>query len=215
MRSLIAALVMCMACSAGPRAYRHPLALGAEGATVQIRLLQIVGEKDEHLISGELLSVTDSGLWLLTDHHVTWVAYGTVGHAEFDQTGDHDFWGPEAPSKEARERLRLESRFPPGISPDLMRRLLMASYGDSVTGMVRFLDAARLATARYRDISRAIADGYRPIGPDTPAMGQHWIQLGLLIGGKVDPHGARHPRVRGGLRPDAGRRCLRRAPRPG
>ncbi|HZH40859.1 MAG TPA: hypothetical protein VFD85_07600 [Gemmatimonadales bacterium] len=51
----------------------------------------------------------------------------------------------------------------------------------------RFLDSTRLATARYRDVAQAMADGYRPMGPESPAMGQHWVQIGLVIGGKVDP----------------------------
>ena len=58
--------------------------------------------------------------------------------------------------------------------------------GQSAGDRARFLEAARSATAKYRDVSRALADGYRPVGPDTPAMGQHWVNLALLIEGTVD-----------------------------
>lgn len=55
-----------------------------------------------------------------------------------------------------------------------------------------FIDSARAATAKYQDRSVAIADGYRQIGSDFPAMGEHWINIGLLFDGKLDPA---HPEV--------------------
>lgn len=50
-----------------------------------------------------------------------------------------------------------------------------------------FVAEVREATMRYRDRSAAVADGYRPIGPDFPGMGEHWISVPLLLKGKVDP----------------------------
>jgi hypothetical protein len=50
-----------------------------------------------------------------------------------------------------------------------------------------FIESARVATAKYQDRSVAIADGYRRIGSDFPAMGEHWIRIGLLFDGKFDP----------------------------
>jgi len=47
--------------------------------------------------------------------------------------------------------------------------------------------AARLGTARYRDRDVAAADGYRPVGPDFPGMGEHWINPRLLVAGELDP----------------------------
>jgi len=55
-----------------------------------------------------------------------------------------------------------------------------------------FIESARAATAKYQDRSIAIADGYRQIGSDFPAMGEHWINIGLLFDGKLDPA---HPEV--------------------
>jgi hypothetical protein len=51
----------------------------------------------------------------------------------------------------------------------------------------RFVECARTAAEKYQDRSRAIADGYRPIGRDFPAMGEHWIRIGLLFDGIVAP----------------------------
>jgi len=138
MRVLIAGLVLCAGCSMGPRASQHPLALVPGGAKVEIELIKAdrgVGTGGR-LISGELLSVTDSGLWVLVDVHPLWVAYDVIHQAVFDQTGDDDLAGPEAPPQKERDRLRLESRFPQGISPELMRKLL-DTYGDSVARVAR------------------------------------------------------------------------------
>lgn len=55
-----------------------------------------------------------------------------------------------------------------------------------------FLDCARAATARYHDPAAATLDGYRVIGRDFPAMGEHWINVSLLFDGRFD---AAHPEV--------------------
>jgi hypothetical protein len=55
-----------------------------------------------------------------------------------------------------------------------------------------FIEAARTATAKYQDRSVAIAEGYRQIGSDFPAMGEHWIRIGLLFDGIFDPT---HPEI--------------------
>lgn len=49
-----------------------------------------------------------------------------------------------------------------------------------------FVAAARVATAKYHDQAAAVADGYRPIGPDFPAMGEHWINPRLLVKSRID-----------------------------
>lgn len=49
-----------------------------------------------------------------------------------------------------------------------------------------FVARARAASERYKDQLVAIADGYRAIGPEAPAMGQHWLHPGLLVAARVD-----------------------------
>jgi hypothetical protein len=51
----------------------------------------------------------------------------------------------------------------------------------------KFIDCAREGTARYQDRTFAIQDGYRMIGSDFPAMGEHWINISLLFDGEFDP----------------------------
>jgi hypothetical protein len=50
-----------------------------------------------------------------------------------------------------------------------------------------FVETVREATSKYHDREVAVADGYRLIGGDFPAMGEHWIQVGLLFSGRRDP----------------------------
>jgi hypothetical protein len=63
---------------------------------------------------------------------------------------------------------------------------------ESDTSEAAFVESARATTAKYQDRAVAIADGYRQIGSDFPAMGEHWINIGLLFDGKFDPA---HPEV--------------------
>lgn len=50
-----------------------------------------------------------------------------------------------------------------------------------------FLVRARAAAERFREVSAAMMAGYRAVGPEIPAMGQHWIQPMLLNSSRVDP----------------------------
>ena len=50
-----------------------------------------------------------------------------------------------------------------------------------------FVECARAGTEKYRNRALAVADGYRRIGRDFPAMGEHWIRLSLLFDGKFHP----------------------------
>lgn len=49
-----------------------------------------------------------------------------------------------------------------------------------------FIACARAGTERYRDQAAAVLDGYRRIGRDFPAMGEHWIRVGLVFDGTLD-----------------------------
>jgi hypothetical protein len=50
-----------------------------------------------------------------------------------------------------------------------------------------FAAAARRGTERFRVLTDAIAEGYHALGPESPAMGQHWVQTQLLLKGSVVP----------------------------
>ena len=55
-----------------------------------------------------------------------------------------------------------------------------------------FVAQARSGTARYQDQDAAIADGYRVVGPDFPGMGEHWLNVGILLAHQFDPA---HPAI--------------------
>lgn len=132
MRATYASLVMlCAGCSIGPRAADHVLALSPAGVPVEIELATGVS-KERPKVSGELLAVTDSGFWILVDHNPRWMPYVDIHHAAFGETGDGDFSGPRAPKQKTLEHLRLESRYPQGITPALLDQLIQ-SYRDSAT----------------------------------------------------------------------------------
>ena len=71
-------------------------------------------------------------------------------------------------------RLALVSRFPQGMS-NLPIRL------DSLIAL------AFDPTKRYTERSAAVDDGYRRVGADFPAMGEHWLNASLLCASAVDP----------------------------
>lgn len=125
-----------MACSIGPRASQHPLTAGAAGVSIAVELTALDSNHQHRSVSGELLAVTDTGLWILANTRPTWVRFSVVSRAVFPESGDDDFWGPNPPSQKAHERLRLESRFPQGMTPDLIRRLA-GVYGDSTATVIR------------------------------------------------------------------------------
>lgn len=56
----------------------------------------------------------------------------------------------------------------------------------ALSSVPQFVECARSGTARYRDREVAIRDGYRRIGRDFPAMGEHWIRVALVFDGKFD-----------------------------
>ena len=50
-----------------------------------------------------------------------------------------------------------------------------------------FIAEARAGTAAYRDAQVARAAGYRPVGPDFPGMGRHWVHPALILRDTLDP----------------------------
>lgn len=50
-----------------------------------------------------------------------------------------------------------------------------------------FIRSARSAAARYEMQEQAIRDGFVRVGPDFPGMGEHWVQPGRIVAGRLDP----------------------------
>ena len=115
-----AALLLLAACSVGTTGRTYAPAKGPAGATVS---LDLTGKRT---VSGELLAVEEATLLVLQERQlirvgVTLIASGKAPKVSFTA------W-----TEAARERLRLISRYPQGVSPELEARLVEA-YG--VTGI--------------------------------------------------------------------------------
>lgn len=86
----------------------------------------------------------------------------------------------------ARERLPKPSRVPVLLG---LAAVFWASPG--IAGQDResadFAATAREAVTRFSDLSVAMAEGYRRLGPDFPGMGEHWINPTLVIKGELNP----------------------------
>jgi len=57
----------------------------------------------------------------------------------------------------------------------------MARTAAQEARVATFVERARAATARYHDLSAAIAAGYRLVGPDFPGMGEHWVHPRRIV----------------------------------
>jgi hypothetical protein len=187
--------LMTAACTLGPRADRLALATEPRGARVELRT-------HAARLAGELLEMQHSALVMLTEEkRVTFVPFEVIRDVRVETiTGRME--SMRLRSARQREEVRLLSRFPHGISDELRTRLLRkhnqsaleiahhhadpAPRATAADDVIEFVNTAREATARYRDRSAAIADGFRRLGPDFPGMGEHWIHPGRMVDGVID-----------------------------
>jgi hypothetical protein len=133
MRTLIFTLaVVCGATLTGGCAYgmtAEKLTPAHEPAGVTVRI-----STPGRQLSGELIELRDDGLLVVSDKIVRLVPYGSIASAQFDQTKDR-IEGHQPPSGDRRERLRLLSRYPQGVGPDLLTDLLRAFGQNELKGV--------------------------------------------------------------------------------
>jgi hypothetical protein len=160
------------ACTINLKAPPLPSASVPQGVTVRMTY-------SGSSIVGELLEVREDAFLVLTKEPLVRLLPRKGATIEFD--------APEP----VTANPQLLSRFPQGLTPELLQQLLRSCGQTDVAGVKRgpdtFLDRARAGTARYADQQTAIIDGYRKIGRDFPAMGEHWIRIGLVFDAVVDP----------------------------
>lgn len=110
-----------LACHLGGRVNRFAPAKQPAGVAVTLSL------KGGATGRGELLAVQDTALVVLVQDTVTLVPYRVLGAGRFSQVGDLT---ETPPTKDFAGKLRLVSRFPQGLTPEMLARLL-AAYGQS------------------------------------------------------------------------------------
>ena len=185
--TLALALAAAVGCYTSPHPATLPSARGPRGVPGELRL---AGQGER--VAMELLEVRDTAYVGLRGGRVVIIAFQNVNGARFDGYGYVTRWRGEIPSPRQRERLRLLSRYPFGIPDAAMAELLRAAGQDAPesfalptsardSALARFLAEARAGTARYRSQEAAIADGYRRVGVDFPAMGEHWVSPARVL----------------------------------
>jgi hypothetical protein len=111
------------ACGVGMTARKYPPAQGPKGVNVRVTTPQ--GQ-----LSGELIEVRDSGI-VLADQKLRLIPYTDILSSEVEKTSSHyAIANRSVPTPETRDHLRLLSRFPYGLSAEVMQRLLSA-YGQT------------------------------------------------------------------------------------
>jgi hypothetical protein len=80
---------------------------------------------DRQTFSGELIEVRSDGLLVLSEMKLRLLPYTQIVSAKARRADrDYAFAGKLQPNAETQERLRLVSRFPQSLPPDLLGRLL-------------------------------------------------------------------------------------------
>lgn len=138
----------------------------------------------------ELLAATDSSYIVESEARIAEVPFRNVADISLAGFG---FLPGGQPHDDMLARVRQEARFPYGIPAEAMQALLAKAGQTGVEQLglceeaARILGRTRDATARYRDVAIAEQDGYRRIGQDFPAMGEHWISLKVATADVFDP----------------------------
>jgi hypothetical protein len=114
----LTALLLFAACSVGTTGRSYAPAKGPAGATVSLAL---TGKRD---VAGELLAVEEATLLILQERQLIRVAVALIQSGKAPKVS----FSGQSLAGATRERLRLVSRYPQGVSPELEARLLQA-YG--------------------------------------------------------------------------------------
>lgn len=125
---LLSGMVLLGACSHGPSLQKFEPAHAPGGIEADLRLAHAQ-------VRGELLAVQDTALIVLSDERkIVLVPVSKVKLGNFGDLGT--LIGDWKPGRDTMERLRLLSRFPAGLTPELRGRLL-AAYGQTEVEIVQ------------------------------------------------------------------------------
>jgi hypothetical protein len=118
--SRLAAVLAAMlaACTLGPTIAEFEPAHRAAGAPTTVR----VGKSS---VGGELLAASDSGVILLAREGITFIPYRAIRNG-VTRGMPADFGLGDAPDREMLRMLRNLSRYPQGVSSELLEKLLAA-----------------------------------------------------------------------------------------
>ncbi|HXG55120.1 MAG TPA: hypothetical protein VNJ03_07040 [Vicinamibacterales bacterium] len=125
---LLVLSVTAVACSYGTRIADFRPAHSPHG--VNVHVTTSVGD-----LNGELIEMRDAGFVVLTaaSNKLRLIPYAQVRSAKFEQVGSLRGGRPPVPTD--GERLRLLSRFPQGMSPQVLATLLRIYGQDELLGI--------------------------------------------------------------------------------
>ena len=90
---------------------------------------------DRGRLTGELIEVRDSGIVILAERVLRLLPYSEIVSSRFEGLSRGVTLGNRRPpTAESREQLRMASRFPPGLSPEMLEKLLQAHGQTSLAG---------------------------------------------------------------------------------
>ena len=114
-------LFLLTGCRYGVTVESFPPARTPRGVTTKIT-------SDRREFSAELIEVRDTGILILAATRFRLLPYSMIDSSRAEGLNrDYTFGGRRSPTAETRERLRLVSRFPQGLTPELLQKLLEAN----------------------------------------------------------------------------------------
>jgi hypothetical protein len=130
-RASLLLIALLPACRVGVSAARFEPARTPQGIAIEAKL------EGGRLVAGELLEVREDSLLVLANSpqgaeapqgepRLLRVPFAAIRSARFAQAGDLDLPDRQPPAPPMRKRLVLLSRFPQGLSPELLAKLLEA-----------------------------------------------------------------------------------------
>lgn len=117
---IVALALVPLGCVVGPSAGGFEPANGPAGIAVALETTQ------RHKLAAELLEVQDTALLVLADAEVRLAPYRAIRRASFRQRANLSFGDGRTPSPDILLHLRQVARFPAGLPPGLLERLLDA-----------------------------------------------------------------------------------------
>ena len=122
--TLLALACLTNGCSFGMTARKYSPAQGPKGIMMHVS----TGQKQ---LTGELIEVRADGILLVAEEKLLLLPYTAILSAEAkEKDSPYIISKGTVPNRDVQEHLRLLSRFPQGLTPELIQRLLDA-YGQT------------------------------------------------------------------------------------
>lgn len=124
--SIILLFLLPSGCTVGPSIHSARQAHNPTGVNSEIRY-------GEHIRGGELIAVREEGIVILSRGNLSVVPFKVIQSARFSGRGAPRLSHGRRPDEDGLERLRQLSRYPHGLSNEVLQRLLDEFDQDELT----------------------------------------------------------------------------------